>query len=402
MPGVNPQAVELALSIGAVGAATLLIAAWVGHRSGVLLPVLAAYGAHVLVAVVLYGLRGIGDKDARLYDTAANQLMAYWTGEATNHPNFTVGKEGWPVLLAGMYRVTTNSPVLGLLVNACACGLLVAVLAATARRLELPVRRTAWMVTLLPPVLFWGSQLLREPLAWLLTACVAYAVAGLTKRDSLPDWATFVLSVGALLWVRGSLAVIAAGAGVLAILIARRASSAFIVGGTVGLVALAGPLTARLEAVTGGLTIEQINQNQEALSRTADTSGFAVAEYGSFTDLVLGLPLLLPRSLLGPYPWEWPSLNPLFALDAVIWLLLLFYAWRGWRRSTDRRRLLSLVIPAAALVAALAISSGNYGTLQRLRLQAAVLLVPVAAAGIGRPDQEVDKAPSAALTAGPA
>ena len=53
----------------------------------------------------------------------------------------------------------------------------------------------------------------------------------------------------------------------------------------------------------------------------------------------------------------------------------------GWWRAHNRKELLVLILPALALSGALMLTSGNYGTMQRLRVQTTVLLIPVAAAG---------------------
>ena len=87
------------------------------------------------------------------------------------------------------------------------------------------------------------------------------------------------------------------------------------------------------------------------------------------------------RVAFGPYPWEWPGLGAPFAFDAVCWLTVLMLAVLGWWCASNRLRLLLVVLPALALAGALMVTSGNYGTMQRLRVQTSVLLIPVASAG---------------------
>lgn len=74
------------------------------------------------------------------------------------------------------------------------------------------------------------------------------------------------------------------------------------------------------------------------------------------------------------------------ALDGLIWLVLLGFTIRACFILKDRR-LAVLLLPAAALLAALIIGSGNYGTMERLRVQSAFLMVPVAVAGFLLPER---------------
>ena len=97
----------------------------------------------------------------------------------------------------------------------------------------------------------------------------------------------------------------------------------------------------------------------------------------------------MPTSLVGsvlrcrsaPIPGSGRPQAP-FALDAVLWLTILGFAVLGWWRAPNRLELLLVVLPALALTGALMLTSGNYGTMQRLRVQTSVLLIPVAAGGL--------------------
>lgn len=76
--------------------------------------------AHVIVGMTIYVSVGLMVPDARLYDESAQQLADFWSGTTANQPTFAVGKEGWVLILASLYRLFGHEPALGLIVNALA------------------------------------------------------------------------------------------------------------------------------------------------------------------------------------------------------------------------------------------------------------------------------------------
>ena len=75
----------------------------------------------------------------------------------------------------------------------------------------MPVVSTAWVVALFPPALFWSAFLFRESITWLLMAVFLYAVAGIARRITARDLAIMVVALAALMWFRGTAAIILAG-----------------------------------------------------------------------------------------------------------------------------------------------------------------------------------------------
>jgi hypothetical protein len=378
------------LLLGILGISVVLLAtAWlvvvVGLRTGVIIPTLVSYFGHIGIAVTTFLTLGLWAPDAYFYDDEAQQLASFWAGHAATGPSLAPGKEAWPYALAGLYSAFGHFPVAGLIVNAAACALLVSVAAATVRRLGGPVRAAAWLTTLLPPFLFWGSLLLREALAWLALSLVMYALVGILKPiTARRDWIVFFAALTALLSLRGSVAFIIGGASVLAATLVGRRGWAVAAMAVAITLALAGPVANQFSAIIGGVDFQQLNASRLALSATAATSGFGVTAYGNLGSVVSALPALVPRVLFGPFPWEWPAVGLAFAGDAIVWLCLLGLSWRGWRATPDRRRMMLVIIPAAALLLVLALTSGNYGTLQRLRAEVEVILIPLASMGLDR------------------
>jgi hypothetical protein len=96
------------------------------------------------------------------------------------------------------------------------------------------------------------------------------------------------------------------------------------------------------------------------------------------------------KVLLGPAPWEWQETSLILGADGVIWVILLILAIRGFVGATPSVRsvMLAVVLPALGLLASLVIISGNYGTMQRLRVQPEFLLLPLVVAGLRIPLRE--------------
>jgi hypothetical protein len=339
-----------------------LVARW----GATLAPSLVGYGVHWVAAISAFTVLGLWVPDAILYD----EIAAAATRPGTEPLPF--GKEGWPILLAAVYKVFGHLPAAGLVINVVAAALTVTVLARTASYLGLPPRPTAWLAALMPPGLLWGGLLLRESLTWFFMAGFVLGLAGLAmKRRAWVHLLVVAVSFLGLLQFRGTAAVIVGVAGVVAVFLVRKQYLLLAAGGVAAILIILGPLGAPVRNIIGQYDLERIYVSREWLSDNA-TTGFPV---NNIVDV-------LAHVMLGPAPWEWGVVGPVFAIDAILWIGIIVLAWRGWSTMQNRRASLVLLLPAFALFASLVITSGNYGTLQRLRYQPELLLLPLAAAGL--------------------
>lgn len=371
----------LALVVFTVAGAAATLA-W-ARQVGVVRAAAVAMAAQGVLTLGLYLTVGLWAPDAGAYDELGKQFAAYWSGGPVP-AEVGEGKEAFPLMLGAVYFVVGPSPAIGLALNWTAHGLLVPALASLAARLNLPIRITAWAVALFPPILFWSAFLLRETVTWLLMTLFLYALAGLARRIDVRDMVLMVASLAALLWFRGTAAIILAGVGMVVLVLTAKRSTLLPRVGVAALALLV--LSPRLAGLLAGYTsVGDIEAKRSDLNN-ADTSfggggGSGVASdptgevASSLYDAVL-------RVAFGPLPWEWPGLGAPFAFDGLLWLLVLGLAAAGWWCAPNRKDLLLLVLPALALSAALMLTSGNYGTMQRLRAQTSILLLPVAAGGL--------------------
>jgi hypothetical protein len=343
--------------------ASLGIAYLVGERTRTLLPTVVGFGVHWAAAVGAFVAIGLVVPDANLYDQIA----------MGGHPDepLPLGKEGWTALLTFIYKLFGHQPVLGLLINVLAAALTVGFMAMVARTLGLPARRTAWFVALSPPGILWSSLLLRESLTWMFLAITLLGFAGLAASRRVP-WSILVLVVGfvGLFEFRGTAAVIIGAAGAIAVPLIRR-NYLLLVGGAaaVALIVLS-PLGAPIQNIFEQYNLDRIEYSREWMSENA-TTGFPVGDLWQ----------VLVRVAIGPGPWEWATVGPLFAVDGILWIAVLLLAARGWATTPHRRLTLVLLLPAVLFWFSLAVTSGNYGTMQRLRALPELVLLPLAAAG---------------------
>ena len=349
-----------------------------GYHSRALAPAIVSYAVHYLASLSVYSYFGLLAPDAEYYDAAAQSFAL-----GSTDVSVTAGKEGWIDILSAIYEHIGHAPQLGLIFNAIVAALTVVIVAVTASVLSMPARTSAWLACLLPASVIWSSLLLRESLTWLLIAASALGFAGIAV--SKHKWryvAVLGLALPSLLSVRGTAAVVVAAAGCLAIALVYRRLAPFLALGGLGLTAvMASPLGARLDAIVGGYSLDSINTSRDSLSRSAET-GWPTVDISGPYSAVEALAVTTPRVLFGPFPWEWLSISPLLSLDALVWLVILGLATFGFLKHGQRRIALVLILPAVALLLALILTSGNYGTMQRLRLQPTILILPLAAAGL--------------------
>ncbi|TXN28216.1 hypothetical protein [Lacisediminihabitans profunda] len=347
-------------------------------------PMLVGYGARIVAALGVWVVAGLFAPDAIHYDNSALQIVDAWHGSGAL-PALGAGKEAFPLLLAALYAVAGHIPALGIILNVTASTVAIPVIAATAKRFGGSPKTGAWIASAFPPFLLWGGMLLRESLTWLLLAVIVWSFACLVDRFF--DWHTLLISassLAALLWVRGSAALIVGAAAAGALVFARKVNIAVRIAVPIVIAALAALVLFGGIKVIGGYSANLLATGQSLLAHSARTGNFPAIQVADPVSAVGTLGLLVPKVLFGPLPWEWSSVGVAFAIDAIVWILLLWLVFMGWRQSKHRRRLLVALIPASALLLALIVSSGNYGTMQRLRVQAAVMIIPIAVLPVRR------------------
>ncbi|MDO5503215.1 MAG: hypothetical protein Q4G67_08595 [Actinomycetia bacterium] len=325
---------------------------------------LAAFGSFALHAVLgstnlLWPWFPVPDQE-----TYHQQGLAL--AEGRNPPIWHDSKSAWPILLSWMFRWIEPNLQLGVMVNALLCGITVLLVHRTAVTLHPRAGGyTVLLLFLMPSWWVWGSFALREPMVWAICAGIGLCLVHL-RRGSVTAALVFLSLCGLLVVVRGPLVLLILGGLAPAMVISstQRLRGALL-GGSVLIGSLVLFSTMLAETAERSTDLELIRNDQ---ARAA--SGF---ETGNIV-------MTLVRVLAGPFPWELPALGLIYIPFGFFAIAILGCALLGIKKIGLRS--LWLAGPAGSIVLGLALASGNYGTMMRLRDMATVLILPLAAVGL--------------------
>ena len=277
-----------------------------------------------------------------------------YDAEALGKQAATAGKGGFSFMLGGLYRLVGHAPAAGLLLNAMLMGLLVVVVATTANRLGQrgAASFAAIMALLLPPFIWWGSQLLREASVWVLIAlaadiAVTIALSGFSWRRG-----ALLLSVCLLmLTIRAPIAAVLAVSLALGLLFAtapRSGDHTRRVALVVAAIGLGLFLFPRFEALRSLEEDDSASIVQRRNDLATSNTGFGDMAVPTTGGLIGQLPSALPLVTFGPLPWQLPSSGMPGVADTLAWWFVVFWGVRGFRSLYRRfgRASWVLLIPA--------------------------------------------------------
>jgi hypothetical protein len=354
----------------------------------------AAFGIHLGLSLVItntqFLLQYLGP-DALTYHALAQAIVHHWT-DGMPFPRIPSGKEGFYYLLAGLYWAFGAHTAAGLAVNATLAAALVPLTTDTTRRLFGPraARYAAPLSLLVPGLLLWTSQLLKESAVLFLLAVGANCAVRISDRISVGPPFALAATMALLFTFRGWVGVMAAAGLIIGIVFGQR--QVFSGLGT-GITAFA--LIGLLVIVTGlgysgyktavGSDFAQASVVRRDLASTASSGFQADADISTPAHALSYLPRALVTFVLGPLPWQIGGGRQLPIIpDMLVWWALLPSLWRGVRGSATQhsRKALVLVMPALSTSVLLALAIGNFGTLLRERTQVFILLLPFFCLGL--------------------
>lgn len=368
-----------------------------GRPSRLMWWTMAALAAHLLFGLIVTHAGGlISDflkaPDALTYNREAIRINQHWQGDFPLPP-LPAGKEGYYYLLAGLYWLLGEHSISGLVLNAMFGAALVPVVSDTTRRLfgAEAAARVPPLVLLLPSMILWPSQLMKEAPILLLVALAANGATRVTDRFALLPLAWVALSMALLLTLRGHVALVLAGGLVAAIVVGRRevlggVGAGLVMASLVVLLISFGVGYAGFDAALNA-DLDQANLIRRDLALSGRSGYDAEVDISTSSRALWYLPRGLVNFMLGPFPWQIRGARQLPVLpDMLVWWSLLPSLWRGVgeARRLVGRRVLVLLLPAFTTACLLSLAVGNFGTLVRERLQVVVLLVPLIALGLSR------------------
>jgi len=355
---------------------------------------MVSFGAHLLVGLLITNigpLRGYLGPDSLGYHAGAVDIVQHWRLDYPL-PDLPSGKEGFFYALAGLYWLVGTEPTAGLVMNATLAAAMVPLMADLTNRLAGPraAHKIPPLLVLLPGLMLWPSQLLREAGMLFLLVLVANLGVRLSERVTVPSLLGLVVSIAVMLTFRGYIAVVVAGTVLCGVALSKRhllagvgtAISAVLIGSILVLsfgLGYAGYQT----AVNANL--QQANIVRQGLSVSVASGYASDVDVSNSGAAITYLPRGLTSFMLGPFPWQIRGVRQLPALpDVIVWWYLLPMLWRGCQvaRREGERRAYVLLLPALGVASVLGLILANYGILVRERTQVVVLLLPLIAWGL--------------------
>lgn len=351
---------------------------------------MGAFAGHLVLSVLLNAVL-YSSSDARVYHRDAVGILRHWEG-GFPAPALPHGKEGYYYLLAGLFWLFGTYNLAGLIVNAAFAAALVPVVTDLTRRMvgDEAARYVPPLVVLLPGLLLWTSQLLKEAAIVLLVAVCLNCGARLLRRLTVARLATLAAALAVLFTMRSYVGLVLA-AGLLGGIVLGRPS---VLGG-IWAGASAVTLVAVLVTATGigqqgykaatSSNLEQANVVRKDLATSASSGFGSDVDISTPAGALSSLPMSTATFLVGPFPWQFSGGRQLVVLpDVLVWWALLPSMWRGLRSACRRigRAVLLFVLPAVMTTALLSLVVGNLGTVVRERVQVAIILVPLLALGL--------------------
>jgi hypothetical protein len=354
----------------------------------------ATYLLHLAVGLVIASsdaLVSFLGPDAHEYQRLALELLSAWT-DGTPSPTLSVGKEGYPYLLAATYWLTTPSPAVGVAVNAALAAGCLLLVTDTTRRLfgDGAASIAAPLLALFPAFIIWPAQLLREAAVLFLLALIVNSGVRLTRRVHALEITVYVSAMTLLFTFRGYLGVIIALASIVVVLLL---SGRFRRSVTVAIVAVAAlafvvlVLRVGYEAYlsTKSYDLQDVNAVRTSLSRDAGSAFGQDVSVSTPRGALAYLPISVPQFLFGPAPWQVRSLAQVPGLvDAMGWVAVAALSMGAIRHlePAGRWTTLHLLVPAGAVTIPMSLVFTNFGIVIRQRAQILILVLPLAAYGL--------------------
>jgi hypothetical protein len=239
------------------------------------------------------------------------------------------------------------------------------------------VATTAMLFTaFFPQMIFWSAALYKDPMVMLAIALNILAVFKLRQRLTATWIVAYLLSAGALVWLRFYIFYATAAATAAGMLVRHRRGMAFGLASQLALVAgvivllLYTPVGQEVLQQSHFFDLELLQTSRMDLARAG--SGFATrADVSTFTGVVSVLPIGVLYLLFAPFPWTVTGLRQALALpDILMWYALVPFLVMGIV-SAGRRlgQTMPIFVFTTALTLAYGAFLGNAGTAYRQRTQ---------------------------------
>ena len=239
------------------------------------------------------------------------------------------------------------------------------------------VATTAMLFTaFFPQMIFWSAALYKDPMVMLAIAVNILAVFRL-RQGLKPTWvAAYLLSAGALVWLRFYIFYATAAATAAGLLVRDRRGAAIGLASQLALVVgiivllLYTPVGREILQQSHFFDLELLSNSRTDLARAG--SGFAArADVSTFKGILAVLPVGVLYLLFAPFPWTVSGIRQALALpDILMWYALVPFLLLGIASAGRRlRQTMPIFVFTTALTLAYGAFLGNVGTAYRQRTQ---------------------------------
>ena len=331
---------------------------------------------HLVVGGVYLAVAGLGGSDAQAYHLTATDIAAYLLGHTDTYPGALRRKAGLGLAARSALRPGDSNArdrtcrQLGPVGHCSFSGVPLGCPSAPSNGRGLPRGRAqrgrARVLGLGNPAAPRSKHHLPAQSRHVFRARTAVA-------SSAVSWAGLLATLGLLYLFRGSFSVVVAASVLLALGLSIFARGRSING---FLLAIPGTIVGLLfvqlavNSVGDQVSVERISVVRTSQQSRADTAFANGGEVSTTQETVVGALSTLPRVTLGPFPWEIRGGLIVLLPDIVFYLVVLVSAVGGLRLLDRQAHRLLLLLPVFGLLVALAVYSGNYGTVIRLRAMA--------------------------------
>ena len=394
----------------AILGAGLLSLTW-NHRTSLQFQVklfLCALGTRFLMSIALYyfGLINIlKDEDgsgwvtgASIYKDWLRKGVGLFDLPARLSEAFGGNHKGYGYMLASMFYITDAPARLPAAVLNCFIGALTVVMAyRIARSLfsEWVAVRVAWWTCLLPSMVIWSSQTLKEPTVIFLETIVLYGCVRLkVKGFSLRHIVACALAIVLVLPFRFYAAYIAGAAVALALMMPQFGKKKLSVGSAIGVAACILPIVmmssvlVSSEAQLERFDLKRIQKFREDIAVGAGSGVTSSYDFNSPTGLAAATAVGGSYLMLAPFPWQLGGGSVRMVLttpELIVWWWVFFVGvlpgmWHAIRtRFNEIQPLLFFLIGLGVLYS---LMFGNVGLAYRQRAQLLPWLLIFAMVGL--------------------
>ena len=349
-----------------------------------------------------FDLRGFFGGDANTYDTIGHQLALIWAGNSPVlspfelHRTTSLSGSGWGMnyFVGAVYYIFGRN----ILIPQTICGVLGAatspaiyILSQRLYENKRVARTAAVLVAVMPAMVIWSSQLMKDGLVLLLLVVATIAVLKLQEKLSILAVVVLALCLTGILSLRFYIFYMVAVAAVGSLVV-----------GSSGRVRTMLPRLATLALLGVGLTyfgviriasvnitqvtdLETVQRSRLDLARSADSGFSEESDVSTPTGAIATIPIGLTFLFLAPFPWNAENFRQAITIpETLLWYATIPFIISGLLYTIRRRfsRALPILIFALMLSIAYAIFQGNVGTAYRQRTQIQVFLYIFAAVGI--------------------